>query len=116
VERDCKLARQNARPLLQYALLALRRGRCRGAEFDRGAYAEHDEDCQDEELRNQKGRLRLSRRQPSQDRQLLEPLDDSDEDVMAAPSRVTLRCAVGMPIPIASIQQRASERLSVALL
>jgi len=89
VERDCKLARQNARPLLQYALLALRRGRCRGAEFDRGAYAEHDEDCQDEELRNL---------------------------LMAAPSRVTLRCVVGMPIPIASIQQRASERLSVALL
>src|SRR2546422_6298210 len=43
------------RSSLQYALLALRRGRCRGAEFDRGAYAEHDEDCQDEEPRNQKG-------------------------------------------------------------
>ena len=91
------------------------------------------------------------RRQPGQDRQLLEPLaavtwsktpanltlgigvwastsGGSNAAIamvnaaptryllVAAPSRVTLRCAVEMPIPIASIQQRASERLSVALL
>ena len=116
MERDCKLARQNARPLLQYALLALRRGRCRGAEFDRGAYAEHGEDCQDEELRNQKGAAATESAPAGPGPAASGTLDDSDEDVMAAPSRVTLRCAVGMPIPIASIQQRASERLSVALL